>query len=1250
MLVFGDLVGDLGAKDFEYEDYVKLMAILGAVAFLFGFIGTWALEYAAERQVKRMKEEFLKGAMRQEIGYFDTDVGGAMGSKINENAVLVRDALGMKMGQISMFTAMFIGGYAVGFVRSWKMTLVLTAALPVIALCGAFIMWALANGSAAEVKAYTNAGEVAEEALDSVRTVVAFGTEEEAIARYRIPLTSAMKSAIRGAMLFGVGFGVTMGVLFLSYSLGFWYGGKLVADDLRSGCMGTDFDDDDDDRDCFEGGDALTVFFAVLIAAFSVGQAAPPIQALVKASTAMASILAVSVRKSKIDPSDPSGLVPEQLKGEVVFKNAAFAYPSRDKTIFSKLDLRIPAGQTVALVGASGCGKSTIVQLVERFYDVDGGETTVDGVDIRDYNLKWLREQMALVSQEPRLFSRSILANICHGKESATREEAIEAAKLANAHNFVMDFPEGYDTYVGSGGSQLSGGQKQRVAIARAIVRDPAVLILDEATSALDNESEKIVQQTLDELLAARKRTTIVIAHRLTTIRNADKIIVMDNEEGLGAVVLEEGNHDELMQIDNGIYRYLVDGQAMPETGMMSARMSIDEIAISTLTSEISDVHEKHRMSIARKFSQSPSFKDKTEAAAKFEPVEKGKEEAPAEKVCGCIPKKAKAPEPEGPAPVSMWRVMGLLRPVWWRFGIGWIAAIANGLVFPLFAIVFAEFIGVYYMDPPDPDKIQEESNYWALMFIGLAALVFAAVGLQTGFSEWAGARVVKDLRELVFSDLMYQDIGFFDNPQNATGNLAEILSSDCVLVKGWVGTNLGLGIQNVSSLIAGLIIAFAASAELAAVTLGAFAVMVPASFMEMKFMMTNVTVEEGEDTASFVMHETITGIRTVAAYGLQDAMAKDHQKVLERELAAGKKRAFYFGFFWGLSQFVTFGAQAMAFWYGGKMMKDGKIDSVDQLLRATFALMMAAMGMGQTAPFVTDSTKASKGAARAYSIIDRKPLIDARESSGKQLTEVKGSIRVEDVNFKYPMRADVPVFKDLTFSVAPGETVALVGASGCGKSTVIQLLERFYDIAVGGGDSGLPEGTFTLDDDPVKDINVKSLRSQIGLVSQEPRLFHASIAENIRYGKLNATQEEIVAAAKMSNAHDFIMSFPDGYETDCGPYGSQLSGGQKQRVSIARALIRQPSILLLDEATSALDAESERIVQEALDGVLAQRGRTTIVIAHRLSTIQNADKIVVMTNPENTGAYVAEVGTHAQLMKIPNGIYSGLVNIAAKK
>jgi len=272
----------------------------------------------------------------------------------------------------------------------------------------------------------------------------------------------------------------------------------------------------------------------------------PTIKAIAAARTAAAEILATVNRKPTIDINAP-GLTPTLVSGQITFENVEFTYPSRLETrIYSNLNLTVEAGTTVALVGSSGSGKSTAVQLVERFYDPDRGRVLLDGVDLKRLSVGWLREQIGLVGQEPVLFSGTIADNIALGKRGATRADVIEAAKMANAHAFIEGFEKGYDTEVGDGGGKLSGGQKQRVAIARAIIKNPAILLLDEATSALDNESERVVQAALDELISRKdqKRTTLVIAHRLTTIRNADKIVVLDKGE-----VVEQGTHAELMAL-----------------------------------------------------------------------------------------------------------------------------------------------------------------------------------------------------------------------------------------------------------------------------------------------------------------------------------------------------------------------------------------------------------------------------------------------------------------------------------------------------------------------------------------------------------------------------------------------------------------------------------------------------------------------------------------------------------------------------
>lgn len=326
----------------------------------------------------------------------------------------------------------------------------------------------------------------------------------------------------------------------------------------------------------------------------------------------------------------------------------------------------------------------------------------------------------------------------------------------------------------------------------------------------------------------------------------------------------------------------------------------------------------------------------------------------------------------------------------------------------------------------------------------------------------------------------------------------------------------------------------------------------------------------------------------------------------------------------------------------------------------------MGAMNLGQSLTFVTDMKKAQNASYRIYGVLNRRSKIDARSSHGATLSaeSLHGNIQFNEIVFHYPTRPEVTVHHGTSFTIGPGETVALVGSSGCGKSTIVQLLERFYDLERRSEvettvDVALPinekkttrtGGSICLDSTDIRDINVKSLRSIMALVSQEPVLFNTTIRDNIEMGSPGATDSQVVEAAKLANAHSFIIEFPEAYNTFVGAYGSQLSGGQKQRIALARAMLRNPRILLLDEATSALDTESEKVVQEALNQLLEQKDkkRTTILIAHRLSTVKNADKIVVFANADQLGATVVEIGNHSSLMQLPDGVYRRLVQIAS--
>uniref|UniRef100_A0A914R6U7 ABC-type xenobiotic transporter n=1 Tax=Panagrolaimus davidi TaxID=227884 RepID=A0A914R6U7_9BILA len=343
---------------------------------------------------------------------------------------------------------------------------------------------------------------------------------------------------------------------------------------------------------------------------------------------------------------------------------------------------------------------------------------------------------------------------------------------------------------------------------------------------------------------------------------------------------------------------------------------------------------------------------------------------------------------------------------------------------------------------------------------------------------------------------------------------------------------------------------------------------------------------------AGGVAEEVISGIRTVMAFSAQPFEIERYRKHLAKGKAVGIQKAGFTGFFSGLYQFFMFVAMGISFWYGIQLVVWGLIEP-GTVFSVFWCALIGAIRMGAAIPQIAVILGAKSAAGEIFSIIDRKPDLDSSSKSGRTISDFQGRINIDNVHFRYPSRPEIKILNGISLEVNPGQTVALVGHSGCGKSTIISLLMRYYEHE---------QGSITLDGIPIEDLNIQWLRGIIGIVSQEPNLFHCSIYENIQMGNDNVSKEEIIQACKDANAHDFIVKLPLGYETKIGDGGGiKLSGGQKQRIAIARALIRKPRILLLDEATSALDTESERLVQGALDK--ASTGRTTITIAHRLST-----------------------------------------------
>uniref|UniRef100_A0A4W3KD90 ATP-binding cassette sub-family B member 5 n=1 Tax=Callorhinchus milii TaxID=7868 RepID=A0A4W3KD90_CALMI len=1145
---------------------------IAGIALICGYIQVsfWVLTSA--RQTRRLRKAFFHSVLGKEISWFDLSPTGQLNTRLTADINKINEGIGDKIGLLFQYLTSFVGGVIIGFIKGWKLTLVMLAAGPALALSA--MVWAkVISFTNLEMTAYAKAGAVAEEVLSSIRTVVAFGGQDKEIERYRKNLREAKKIGVKKSITINLSVGFAYFLLFGSYALGFWYGTILIL-----GNTGYDI------------GTVLTIFFAIIFGTFSIGQTAPYFEAFSDARGAAFEIYKILDEKSAMDSFSEEGYKPEYIKGTVEFKDVYFNYPSRpDVEILRGINLKVESGQTLALVGSSGCGKSTTVQLLQRFYDPLQGMITIDGHDIRSLNIRHFRRFIGVVSQEPVLFATSIAENIRYGDEDVTDEEIEKAAKEANAYDFIVKLPEAFHTLVGQRGTQLSGGQKQRIAIARALVRNPKILLLDEATSALDTESEVIVQSALDK--ASKGRTTIVIAHRLSTIRTADKIASFQN-----GVLMEEGTHAELMQ-KNGVYHSLVTAQFC--TGENAGGRVLNDL-------DFMDGSGWETGEESIRVVQTRGDKGMDQGFSGFW---------------------GEVLDEEKLADVSLLKLFKLNKSEWPYIAIGIIGATINGGIHPAFAVLFAKIITIF--TGTDPDVIKKNADLYCILFFVIGIISFFTYFLQGYMFGKSGETLTMKLRYMAFKAMLRQEIAWFDDDRNNTGALTTRLATDASQIQTAVGERMGLIAQNIATMGGSTILSFIFGWQLTLVVLLIMPILVVAGMIEMKSLSGYAIRDRKElEAAGKVASEAVENIRTVVSLTRESAFEKMYDENLKKPFRNAQRKSQVYGLTFAFSQAIQYFSYAASFQFGAYLISINQMD-IEAVFLVFNAIVYGAMAVGQSSSFAPDYAKAKTSAANLFALFERVPSIDSYSTDG-QNKNLESNKQLSNIVFRYESRPDVPILQGLSVKVGNAQTLALVGSSGCGKSTSVQLIERFYEPL---------EGQVLLDGNDIRNLNIQWLRSQIGIVSQEPVLFNCTIAENIAYGDNSRTvsQEEIEAAAKAANIHSFVQQLPNKYSTYVGNRGTQLSGGQKQRVAIARALIRQPKILLLDEATSALDTESEKIVQEALDQ--AREGRTCVVIAHRLTTVQNADVITVINNGK-----VLESGTHEQLMAKRKAYYN-LVN-----
>ncbi|XP_077584254.1 bile salt export pump-like isoform X5 [Stigmatopora nigra] len=1107
-----------GILDIEYEmtKFAFYYVGIGAAVFILGYfqISLWVT--AAAKQIQLIRKMYFSKVMRMEIGWFDCTSVGELNTRMSDDINKINDAIADQVAIFMQRFTTFVCGFCIGFVKGWKLTLVIVAASPLIGIGAGLMALFVAKLTGMELQAYAKAGAIADEVLSSIRTVAAFGGEKKEVQRYDENLISAQRWGIRKGLIMGFFTGYMWLIIFLCYGLAFWYGSSLVVD-----------------KEEYSPGTLLQVFFGVLIAAMNLGQASPCLEAFAAGRGAATIIFETIEREPAIDCLSEAGYKLDRVKGDIEFHNVTFHYPSRPEVkILDKLSVQVSSGETTAFVGPSGAGKSTAVQLIQRFYDPKQGMVTLDGHDIRGLNIQWLRSLIGIVEQEPVLFATTIAENIRYGRPGVSMDDIITASKEANAYNFIMDLPQKFNTPVGEGGGQMSGGQKQRIAIARALVRNPRILLLDMATSALDNESEAVVQEALDNVRMGR--TTISIAHRLSTIRNADVIVGFEHGQAV-----ERGKHSELLE-RKGVYFTLVTLQSKGDKALNEKARQMAE-----------NEDASRKLSLSRAGSYRASLRASVRQRSRSQ-------------LSNLIPESS----------VSITGALGSR---------------------------------AYSLSQADKSK-------------GYA------------FSK-SGELLTRRLRRLGFHAMLGQEVGWFDDHKNSPGALTTRLATDASQVQGATGSQIGMIVNSLTNIGVAILMSFYFSWKLTLLILCFLPFIALSGGFQAK-MLTGFAKQDKQamEAAGQISGEAVNNIRTIAGLGNERNFVKTFIAQLDVPYQAALKKANIYGACYGFAQCVVFLTNSASYRFGGYLVRQEGLH-FSLVFRVISAIVTSGTALGRASSYTPDYAKAKISAARFFQLLDRVPKISAYSEKGEKWDNFQGNIEFIKCKFIYPSRPDIQVLNGLSVAVKPGETLAFVGSSGCGKSTSVQLLERFYDpdkgkVLIDGRDSTI--------------VNVPFLRSKIGIVSQEPILFECSILENIKYGdnSRDISMDEVISAAKTAQLHDFVMSLPEKYNTNVGAQGSQLSRGQKQRIAIARAIIRDPKILLLDEATSALDTESEKTVQAALDK--AREGRTCIVIAHRLSTIQNSNIIAVMSR-----GYVIEKGTHDHLMAL-KGAYYKLVTTGA--
>ena len=971
-LIFDEIAYD--DEEDNYDVFVRTSILasfwvpLGLTMMLTGFISALCFTRASQEVGMVFRKRYLHALLRKDMAYFDLHSAAELPEQMHQDCEIIESGMGDKlMGLLTGYTYSLFG-MMLNFEKSPQITLVALAVAP-MAIGGCILnVYGALKGAEAQRAGYVRAGAVAEESLGAVKTVAAFNAENYMQKEYNERLDRSRKVAAMGAMT-GLGWGMIWCGMFLTFAVIYWVSAKWISDDRKNWIW----------NDVIEGPDVLVIGFTMTTVYLGFMNIIPGLAAYTQARTAAARAFAFAEEPVAF----VNGSQTPDLQGNIEFQDVYFAYPrAPDRPILKGVTFSCQQGQKTAIVGESGAGKSTIIQLLERFYEPSQGVISYDGIPATDLDISCLRRQVGYVSQEPVLFHLTIEENILLGCPTASAQEVEQAAKEAHAFDFVMSLQDGFHTHVGSKGSKLSGGQKQRIAIARAILKKPKILFLDEATSALDNESEDVVLRALDEIHSRMGMTMVSVAQKLSTIRSSHRIIVLRDGR-----VDEAGTHDELSQRD-GLYAQMCAAQGSILQEVEGTMPVVSQEKAST--EEVEDATSE-RLQLAQS---------------------------------ACL----------------AWRVVKSLFPYWPLLILTVVTACVAATTFPLFGFSIAKL--AHFSTSFSGEVMEDNVRTYSILLMVVSLTSLVALCIMVWTLVVLTHRLTRDLREQSFRKMLHLDAQFFDRPDHNPSLLSLSLNSDAKQLNDGGGPLIGCVLLIIVSYTVGSTIGIIYQWKLGLL----LAALIPFECMGVArgyFTLQAGLVHPNHQRAAILATETSLNLKTVAAMQMQNTMEQRYAEALQVVYEESKQDAHYNYILYGVGFGLEFFIDASGFIFGAYLRQSGQAEYSD-IAVTFFSTYISFWCFLMTVMWAPDLFNGIRAAARMFALLDYTPAIDSMDSAGLT-AEIKGQVNFNNVGFHYAGR-DNAVLQGVTFEVGPERHVGITGASGSGKTTLMQLLLRFYD------------------------------------------------------------------------------------------------------------------------------------------------------------------------------------------------------------